>query len=117
LDIPVQVPFGTKRGLSQLYKALQQAWTALALAVNGNISFGNPTSGAVNISGAWVSFTVATANVDQTLTHNLGRIPAGYIVMSKSEACDVYNGSAASTQTQITLRGTVAGAIVELFII
>jgi hypothetical protein len=117
LDIPVQIPFGTKRGLSQLYKALQQAWTALALVVNQNISFGNPTSGADNISGAWVSFAVAAANVDQVLTHNLGRIPYGYICMSKSEACDVYTGSAPATQTQITLRGTTTGAVVELFII
>jgi hypothetical protein len=117
MKIQVQIPFKTNWGLSQLYKALQQAWTQLALVVNNNIGFGNSTSGADNISGVWVNFVVATANVDQALTHNLGRLPAGYIVMSKSAACDVYNGSAPATQTQLTLRGTVAGASVELFII
>lgn len=117
MKIQSLVPFNTKWSLSQLYKSLQQAWQNLASVVNQNIQFGNSTSGAANVNGVWVNFVVAAANVDQLLTHNLGRIPAGYLVMSKSVACDVYTGSVGATTTKITLRGTTTGANVELFII
>lgn len=111
------LPFQTKWSLSQLYKSLQQAWQNLAKVINYNISFGNPTSGPDNINGAWVNFVVAAANTDQTLTHNLGRLPVGYLPMTKSVACDVFTGTVPATTTQITLQGTTTGANVELFII
>jgi hypothetical protein len=51
------------------------------------------------------------------LNHKLGRVPVGYIVMSKSAACDIYAGSAAWTDTNITIRGTVGGVNGNLFVV
>ena len=97
---------------------MRRIYEQLAKVVNGNVSYGNPTTGADNINGKWVSVTApAGANTNFTVTHNLGRIPTGVHVMTKDRACDVYTGSIAATTTQITLRATVGSAVLTLFII
>jgi hypothetical protein len=94
---------------------LLKIWQNGCFIWNGGISFGDGIN-TDNISGVWVSVTFAFPNVDQIVIHNLGRIPVGYLPMTKSAACDVYNGSVASTKTQITLRGTTTSTVV-LFIV
>jgi hypothetical protein len=116
-NVPQLVQFSSNWNLRQAWASLQRIWEQLVKTVNNHISYGNPLSGADNIDGKWVAFAVPAPNVDFTLTHNLGRVPVGYIVMSKSAACDIYTGSAPGTITQITLRGTVGGGKGELFII
>jgi hypothetical protein len=88
----------------------------MSQVVNNHISFGTPSS-RDNIDGAWVPFTIITANVDLILNHHLGRIPVGYIVMSKTAACDIYTGATAWTSSTITIRGTVGGVSGELFVV
>lgn len=94
----------------------RRLYEQLAKAFNGQVSFGNGVK-KDNIDGVWVSFTQAIANVDFVLTHNLGRIPVGYIPMTKSVASDVYNGTVAPTKTQITLKVSVAPVTINLFIL
>src|ERR1700679_1392834 len=78
---------------------LQTLWQSLASIINGNISFGNGSQ-SDNINGIWSSVTTpGTPNTNFTITHNLGRVPVGYIVMSKTAACDVFTGSIAATST------------------
>ena len=97
--------------------SLSLAWQALFQVLNGKISFGD-SHGSDNIDGVMITaaFTVG-ANSDQTFTHNLGRVPVGYIVLSKSAAGDVYTGSVSATATQITLRNTSTSVTDVLFII
>jgi hypothetical protein len=109
------MPTGDKPSLSLFANAVLRVWQLMCQVVNGGISFGNGSS-FDNISGIWSTVTFAVANADQTITHNLGRIPVGYIVMTKNQAGDVYTGSVAATSTQITLRCTTT-ATVSLFII
>src|SRR5208282_6099789 len=98
--------------VSMLQKILQR-W---AVIINGNLSFGDGVE-SDNISGAWVSVsTPGTPNTDFTVTHNLGRIPVGYLPMSKAAATDVYTGSVPATATQLTLRATATGVAIKLFI-
>lgn len=100
------------------FAQMLQKWmrNLVTLVINGHIGFGDGTL-RDNLDGAWATTTFALANTDVTLTHNLGRVPVGYIVMTKSQAGDVYTGSIASTKTQITLRCSVAGTTVSLFIV
>jgi hypothetical protein len=96
---------------------LQKLWRNLAQTVNYSISFGDGTT-PDNIAGVWVTFTTAASpNTDFVITHNLGRLPVGYIPMEKSAAVDIYNGSAAPTTTQATLRASVGSVAVRLFVI
>lgn len=103
--------------LEQGVKGLDNTYSLLARVLNGNLGFGDGTN-RDNLDGVWASpVTPGAPNTDFTITHNLGRVPVGYFVMSKSGACDVYTGSVAATSTQLTLRGTVAGVTLKLFII
>ena len=101
------------RGFVQM---LQKVYRNLATAFNGNIGFGDGVS-SDNISGNWVSVNFPSANTDVTVTHNLGRIPVGYLAMTKSQAGDIFTGSVAATKTQITLQSSTAGQMASLFIL
>lgn len=96
--------------------AMKRAYELIARVVNGRIAFGDTHSNA-NIDGVWVTVVSSTPNTDFVVTHNLARVPVGYIVMSKSAACDVYVGSVVGTSTQLTLRATAAGVTLVLFVV
>lgn len=105
------------RDLSRFARMLQTLWQNLAFVLKGQISFGDGTH-VDNISGAWASVpNTGAANTDFTITHNLGRIPVGYLTMTASIATDIYTGSVAATKTQITLRSSAANANITLFIL
>lgn len=116
-QITATIQFDPKWNLSKFATMLRKLWTQLAKVVNHGISFGNPTSGADNISGAWFIFTTPAPNTDFVITHNFGRVPVGYLVMTKSASVDIYTGSVPSDDTTITLRATVAGVVVSMFIL
>lgn len=97
--------------------ALRKLWEQLARVINYHIGFGDGVN-ADNVDGVWVTaVTPGTPNTNFTVTHNLGRVPVGYIPMSKTAATDIYTGSVAATTTQLTLKATIAGVTVNLFII
>lgn len=107
----------TDEALKSFVTMLRSMWQELATVVNGSLGFGDGTL-PDNISGAWVNVVTPVApNTDFTVTHNLARLPVGYWVMQKDRAVDVYTGSVASTKTQLTLRATVASAVIRLFIV
>lgn len=106
-----------EKSLVRFGALIQKMWRNLSLIINGQINFGDGTS-RNNIDGVWANVVAPAApNTDFVVTHNLGRIPVGYWVMEKDRACDVYTGSVAATSSQITLRATVASAVLRLFIV
>ena len=107
----------TKLSLGGFVKSLRNTYQNLVRVVNGNVGFGDG-SNADNVSGVWLNTTCPVApNTDFTLTHNLGRVPSGWWLMQKDRAVDVYTGSVAATNTQITLRATIASAVIRLFVL
>lgn len=57
-------------------------------------------------------------NLNTIIPHNLGRIPIGYYVTKKSEACDVYDGTVVADDQNITLKctlGSTADTIIYIF--
>jgi len=112
-----------------LWMKFQQTYQQLALAINGNISFGQVIGGSnlingaavsrsqsCNIDGVWANVTTPNpAGTSFTVTHNLGRTPSGWIIMQKTAAVDIFIISA--TTTQITFQATVANITIFLFII
>ena len=96
---------------------LRSNWQKLQNVVNAHIGFGDGIN-ADNIDGVWATVvTPLVANTDFTITHNLGRVPVGYIPMSKTAATDIYTGSVSATTTTLTLRATGTGVTVNLFIV
>ncbi len=102
--------------LNSFSRMVNKLYQQLARIVNGQIAFGNGIS-RDNIDGNWVATaTPVVPNTDFTLTHNLGRIPVGYIIATKDMAVDIYTGGVSWTATQITLKASVGSATVNLFI-
>ena len=100
------------------WRMLRRLWEQLARIVNGLISFGDGLK-SDNIAGVWVAVTTPAANTDFTVTHNLKHVCVGYLVMTKSAACDVYTSPTAnvdSTHT-IILRATVNAVNLKMFLI
>ena len=60
----------------------------------------------------------ATADTDTTITHNLGRVPAGYIVIRSSGSGVVYDGSTPAdwTATTFTLRCSAASQVISVWV-
>ena len=98
---------------------LRRLWEQMARIVNGLLSFGDGIN-TDNIAGVWKTvITPGAPNTDFTITHNLQHTAVGYIVMSKTAACDVYTSptvNADPTHT-IILRATAAGVTVVMFLI
>lgn len=89
-----------------------ESWfTQAAGQIHGNLEFDK------NILSQTVSVTFpAAANTEMLIQHSLGKIIADYIVCKKSVACDVYDGTSASTNNTIYLKCTVANAVVKIIL-
>ena len=124
MKVPVQLqdPAPPLEGQSSppiWWQSLQRIYQLVAKAINGNIEFGSPTAGPINVNGVWaIPVTPGAPNTDFTVIHNLGRVAVAYIVCAKNAACDVYTSPSAnaSPTTQLILRGTVAGVTLTLWI-
>lgn len=77
--------------------------------VNGNLEFGK------NIKTVLINVTFSAANQNVTVSHNLGKIPTGYLVAGLTSALIVYDGSLPSNQTNITLRASAPGTARIMF--
>lgn len=78
--------------------------------LNRNVSFQD------NLNGVLVSCSFGSANTDGNFTHNLQRVPTGYINCGSSVAMIVYTGSVAATTGTITLSSSAIGtALVFVF--
>lgn len=107
----------TKKSLNDFVQMVKNIYQNFTQAFNGQIGFGDGTN-IDNINGSWINVVTPVApNTDFIVNHNLQRTPSGYWIMQKDRAVDVYTGGVPSTVTQITLRATVASAVIRLFII
>src|SRR6266436_6069231 len=106
-----------QKSLSSFVQMIRTVYQNFVVAFNGQIGFGDGTN-LDNINGSWINVVAPVApNTDFTVNHNLGRLPVGDWIMQKDRATDVYTGSVAATATQLTLRATVASAVLRIFII
>lgn len=109
-------PEPTKSWLQKFILSYRRLYEQMANVINGRISFGDGED-ADNIDGVWANETAPAApNTDFTVTHNMGRVPVGYLVTQSDRAVLVYDGSVPATTTEITLRADVADAVIRLFI-
>lgn len=94
--------------------------TTLFLAMQGRIAFGSGGDGVrgENISGEFQVVTdTGSADTEFTVTHNLGAVPIGYIVMKNSKSGNVYSGTTAWTSSTIYLKHSSANANITIFLI
>ena len=96
---------------------IRKLYEQLARVVNGLVSFGNGLT-RDNIDGEWAAVAdTGAANADFTITHNMLRVPVGWIAMNQTKAGVLYKGAAAWTTTTITLKCNVANDNILIFIV
>jgi hypothetical protein len=123
LDTSVGVGITNKmipQPVQRVFMKLKQQWIEHAKTINGNIEFGSPVGGPININGKWVtSTTPVTPNTDFVVTHNLGRIPVDHTPRTKNAAVDIYLSPTpnATPTTTIILRATVGSVNVTFFFV
>ncbi len=78
--------------------------------INGNLTFQD------NIKCEFLQVSFTTANTDMQIRHRLGRVPAGFLLVSSNAALMIYQGSQAMTSETVTFRGSaVAAATILIF--
>jgi hypothetical protein len=71
--------------------------------VNGNIDFTD------NCRTALVSVTFTATNTNTSVSHGLGRVPRGFILVGSSVAMNVYNGSGTTDGTSLSVKADATG--------
>jgi hypothetical protein len=92
--------------LRQLFITSQNlALTQRNGAINNNDKAGN-------LAGKYVVFTSnGVANTEDAVSHALGAVPTGYIIVRQDKASLLYTGSTAWTKTTIYLKSSVASTL------
>ena len=91
----------------------------MALRLTFLDSDGGTTGGrkAYNFDAVWVAYTSnGSANTEDTVAHNLGRVPLGILVGVADVTGIVYSGPTAFTSTNIFLQASVATLTVNLLV-
>ena len=114
-------------GIGNLNVAVDALQTAVGntasntTAINGNLSFGSLSAGQPqgNLKTEMLTGTSPAANTAFTLTHTLGKIPNGAILIQSNVAATLYGDATAQawTTTTITLLLTVASVNYVILII
>jgi hypothetical protein len=73
--------------------------------ISGNLSFAD------NHKCKILDYTFAVADIEYALTHDLGFVPSGYIVVNAAAATSVYNGSAQWTYKYIYVKASIATTV------
>lgn len=83
----------------------------------GRLGFGDGKD-TDNIFGAWITYTAnATPDTEDTIVHNLGLVPIGYLIVSVNNGAVIYKGSTTWTTTSMFLKSTKASTLVTMFVL
>lgn len=94
-----------------LAHALDQNFRLLETILDAGIIFTE------NVDLKEVNFTSnATPDAEDTISHGLGKVPNGYIVIGRNKAGVLYNGTTAWTMTNIYLKSNVASTTYKIYV-
>jgi hypothetical protein len=86
----------------------------------GRVRFGNAVDGArgENISGEFHIFTSVKTNTAETvISHTLGSIPTGYLVINQNNSGSLYTSGTGWTISNIYIRSTTTNTQYTIFIL
>ena len=84
---------------------------------NAHLGFGDGVN-RDNMFGTWVNYTTnAVANTEDTINHNLGFVPVGWLVVTQDKAGSIYKGTTTWTTSQIFLKCSVASVTARIFVL
>jgi hypothetical protein len=94
--------------------------TNLFLLSQGRVRFGGGTDGdrGENMSGEFQVYTSnATPDTADSISHGMGSIPVGFIVVNLDKGAVLYDSGVAWTTTTISLKATVASTTSTIFLL
>jgi hypothetical protein len=94
--------------------------TNLFLFTQGRVRFGTGTDGdrGENIAGEFQVFTSnATPDTADSITHTLGSVPIGFIVINMDKGAVIYDSGTAWTSTTISLKTNTASTTATIFLL
>lgn len=115
--------FDPNSGISSYIRDVDTDLRNLFLMMSGRIRFGDGTDGELgeNMSGEFQRFTSdSSANTEFSVTHRLGAVPIGYIVLGQDKAGSLYQLSGTGTtwtSSTIYLKCDVASVEFLVFLI
>ena len=115
-----RINLNKEKSIMDYLKVMDIDLTNLFLCLQGRVRFGTGEDGTEgeNISG---EFQVFTSNViaytEDTISHTLGSVPIGYIVLSRNKAGVLYSGSTAWDSTSMYLKSNVASTAYTIFLL
>lgn len=113
----LEPPRSGDKSLKDYAVSLKKIYEQLARVVNGRLSLGDGAT-PDNIAGAWANAVTPPAPDTQfVLTHNLGRIPVGWLSVYQNKAASLYDSGTPWTATQIFLKCDIATVHVKVFIL
>lgn len=101
----IQTDLGRIRDFESFVKYTAQCVQQLNTIINGNVEFDS------NIMSQTVTIDFTAANTFQGISHSLNKVGLRFIVIDKSESCDVYHKSSLDTLSQIFLACTKATTV------
>lgn len=117
------IEFENKIRLIEYLINLDEDVRNITLFTHGRVSFGTGVDGerGQNISGEFKQFTSsATPNSENTISHTIGSIPIGYIIMWQDKSGNLYQGPTTGTNwtsSNIYLKCDIASVTFNIFII
>jgi hypothetical protein len=111
--------YNEKQSMESNIRRLEQDTSQLFEAFKGRIRFGTGTDGdrGDNISGEWQVVTSADANTEFEVTHGLGAVPIGFLVINVDKGSVIYDSGTAWTATSIFLKATEATTTMKIFLL
>lgn len=104
----IKLPIDTSNldpGSEQFVSFVSQVLNGILNILNGNVQFTD------NCLSELITVTFNSANVQQAISHKLGRLPSGYILCGSRAATTLYDGASPSTTSSVFIQSTVATTV------
>ena len=106
--------------LNDYLNLLDDDINALFNLSHSRVRFGSGSDGArgENISGTFQVFTSnAVADTEDTIAHEIGAVPIGFIVVNRDKSGVLYDGGTAWTSENMYLKSSVAETTYTIFVL
>lgn len=98
--VKTKADLGNLKSLEDIIRYVAIFAKDIVQTVNGRLEFDQ------NMKSDTVDVTFDSANTEVEISHDLGKVPSGYLVAKASAACAIYDGDRRNTATKIYLKSS-----------
>lgn len=119
MKIAKSFTYNTGSDIESNMRRLEQDLSQLFLFSQGRVRLGTGTDSdrGENISGEFHVVTTSGADTEFTVSHSIGAVPVGYLVLKSDKGGVVYDSGTTWTDSAIYLKCTTATTTLTLFLL